>query len=621
MADPITIPDVNATLTVDNVVTDIVHLKLFQEMGEHHDFEIKVDHTKLGIDFFIKPEDRLRLIHKKVVITLKNATDNGHVYVFNGMITEVRSIAEKGDNGKILLIGKSTTWELERGPMMSTFSNTDLEKILKEVTQGVGYISQANLKPAWKSTIDFAIQYRESDWQTIRRLCHQYQERFYFTGTDLFVGPHDEFEYIANLEYEKEIISLEACSRLIPNQFTTYFYERTTNDTLIQDDPGTIENSTFYLDQVTPQSDNLTRVRKPNTPTPALMESMDDLIEHNKRRKVTTGAEMMYIAGRVKTADVFIGRRIKIKMKNKDLGMYRVTKAIHQFAELDKYECYFEAIPVELNYIPTYEVAIPSPQPIETIVMENVDPQGLGRIKVRFPFDTKDCETWMPIMTPEGGNGSQDTTSEAIKNRGYVWIFEKGDHALVSFLDGQDLSNPFVIGSMFHRKNAEKLGGGEGNHIKTITDKSGGQIHFNTDEQGNWGITIHDINGNIMHFDTKGKNITITTPETLTLNSKNMNVNVLEDMTINVQRNWLEQVSGNKNRNVEKDENVLINKNYNIQALNNTIKSEKVSHYIAGDEMEQVAKEVTVHSNRGKILIDGTGKVVIQSKDRIDYGE
>jgi uncharacterized protein involved in type VI secretion and phage assembly len=216
-----------------------------------------------------------------------------------------------------------------------------------------------------------------------------------------------------------------------------------------------------------------------------------------------------------------------------------------------------------------------------------------------------------------GGNGY----GKGPASRGFSFIPELKDSVLVSFLNPQQLAQPFVMGSMFHGANAVKLGGGKGNHIKNIITRSGHTIEFNDNEQGNWGITVKDKNGNMFFMDTKEKNITITTPETLTLNSKYMNINVLKDMTINVQENWLEQVSGNKTRNVGKDEQVVINKDLVTEAKSITSKSVRKTLLTAGDKMEQVAKEITVHSNQGEIVIDGTGKVTIQSKDRIDYGE
>ncbi len=66
------------------------------------------------------------------------------------------------------------------------------------------------------------------------------------------------------------------------------------------------------------------------------------------------------------------------------------------------------------------------------------------------------------------------------------------------------------------------LGGGIDNRVKSIQTRSGHKVIFTEDES----IIITDKSGNEIHLDTTGSNITITAPETMTLNCKNMNINV-----------------------------------------------------------------------------------------------
>jgi uncharacterized protein involved in type VI secretion and phage assembly len=75
-----------------------------------------------------------------------------------------------------------------------------------------------------------------------------------------------------------------------------------------------------------------------------------------------------------------------------------------------------------------------------------------------------------------GGNG----LGLGPASRGFSFIPEVSDSVLVSFLDGQQLSQPVIIGSMFHGANAASLGGGKGNHIKSILTRSGHTIEFIT---------------------------------------------------------------------------------------------------------------------------------------------
>ena len=53
----------------------------------------------------------------------------------------------------------------------------------------------------------------------------------------------------------------------------------------------------------------------------------------------------------------------------------------------------------------------------------------------------------------------------------------------------------------------------------------------------NWGITIKDRNGCALHLDTKGKNIEITAPETMSFTAKNVSINAQENVQIAAKQN------------------------------------------------------------------------------------
>lgn len=510
--------DVKAIVSVDGEKVNYVSLKISQAMGEHHDFELLLDHKTLDTLFFKSPEKQLTLIHSKVICDLQHGDDSGKAYVFSGLVTNVRMIARDGHHGGVLLAGKSKTIDLERGKMMQTYSNTNLKLILDEVT-GSSLCLDADIQPAWKSDIDFAIQCGESDWDFLRRLCRQYNERYFYTGLDLYVGPYPEFPVVP-LEYDVELRSLEIGSRLVANKFTNYYYKRDDHTFLKQDSPADIEGATDWLQQISGRADRLNMGRKPNVPAEAWMPDMGSLIQATQARKVSAGSEMLYIRGECKTCDVNIGRLVDVtfpkSMGGAGVGLYRVYKVCHQFDEAGRYTCTFEAVPADLESLYMPEVPIPTPYPIEAEVFDSDDPKGLGRVKVRFPFDKRQCDAWIPVMSLDaGGNGK----GKGPASRGFCFLPEDGDSVLVSFLNPQQLAQPYVMGSMFHGANAVNLGGGKGNHIKTIRDKSGSEVVMN-DKDGS--IKLFSLVGNsTVLIDGKG-NISLSTPNTITLSSKDL---------------------------------------------------------------------------------------------------
>ncbi len=73
------------------------------------------------------------------------------------------------------------------------------------------------------------------------------------------------------------------------------------------------------------------------------------------------------------------------------------------------------------------------------IVTNNQDPDGLGRVRIRFPWLSDDNETdWARIATMMAGSG-----------RGSFFLPEVGDEVLVAFEHG-DINHPFVIGMLWN---------------------------------------------------------------------------------------------------------------------------------------------------------------------------
>ena len=343
-------PEVKAIVSVDGQLVSFISLKLYQEMSAHHHFELLLDHKLFNEQFFQNADERIKLVNSKVIIDLQHGDDAGKAYVFSGIVVHVRLIATEGDHGYLMLEGASNTIELERGRISQTYSNTNLFTILREITGGCPNLT-SEIIPAWKADIDFSLQYEETDWRYLQRICKQYNERYYYTGLDLYVGPHPEFP-VVDLTYDKELSTFEMCSRLRANQYSEYYYQRETHSTLRQDSPDSIEGAGSTLQQVGKRMDRLTTSRRSNIPVAAYVPDMGSLIEQSNRRKVSTGAEMMYVRGIAKTCDVRIGRLVRIKMAQTaggaDMGVYRVYKVIHELDQTGHYHCDFEALPADL---------------------------------------------------------------------------------------------------------------------------------------------------------------------------------------------------------------------------------------------------------------------------------
>jgi len=150
-------------------------------------------------------------------------------------------------------------------------------------------------------------------------------------------------------------------------------------------------------------------------------------------------------------------------------------------------------------------------------VVQNKDPEGLGRVKVRFPWrEQADESQWARLAMPMAGNG-----------RGTWFLPEVGDEVLVA-CDAERVEHPYVLGSLWNGQDPPPETNSDGkNDIRKIRSRSGHEIIFDDGAQGSIDIHLSDNKrkvrldpDGIVINDDKGNQIEIkSTPGTLTVKS------------------------------------------------------------------------------------------------------
>ncbi len=108
--------------------------------------------------------------------------------------------------------------------------------------------------------------------------------------------------------------------------------------------------------------------------------------------------------------------------------------------------------------------------PVTAEVVDNVDPQKMGRVRVAYRWHTgQDQTNWARLLTPHAGNG-----------RGFMFVPEIGDEVLVDFERG-DPERPFVVGSLWNGKDQQPEVTPK-NTAKRLITRSGNTIQLLDDE-------------------------------------------------------------------------------------------------------------------------------------------
>lgn len=144
------------------------------------------------------------------------------------------------------------------------------------------------------------------------------------------------------------------------------------------------------------------------------------------------------------------------------------------------------------------------------VVTNNQDSEGLGRVKVSFPWLADGHEShWARIATPMAG-----------KDRGLYFLPEVDDEVLVIFEHGR-VECPFVLGALWNGKDSAPAKNSDGdNNLRVIRSRSGHTITLD-DTEGAARITIADsTQKNTVVFDSAANSIAVTSEKDLVLKAK-----------------------------------------------------------------------------------------------------
>jgi uncharacterized protein involved in type VI secretion and phage assembly len=144
------------------------------------------------------------------------------------------------------------------------------------------------------------------------------------------------------------------------------------------------------------------------------------------------------------------------------------------------------------------------------IVTNNKDDEGLGRVKVKFPWLSETDESyWARVLTPMAG-----------KQRGLYFLPEVDDEVLVAF-DRGDISSPYILGGLWNGQDKPPESNTDGkNNLRVIKSRSGHQIILDDTENAEK-ITICDKTGkNQIVIDSKNNAISIEGEKDISIKAK-----------------------------------------------------------------------------------------------------
>lgn len=502
-------------------------LQLDQYIDRHHELRIRLLHVaqESTSSDFADPAPFAGFLGKTIGVTI---APQGTVVAaslemqFVGIVTRVDLENSIDALNSVLITAHSPTVVLDAATRDAFFYEQKASDIITAVLQKHSITLGSNA--ATSSTLKFCVQYGETDYRFVRRLAGA-NGLFAFYDGQRFSTAKASGSSPQELTWRQSLgaFSLGLGTAAYQYEGTSWDYERKNP---ISSQPsaaapslsGVLKKSVDASKQVYTKASTA-----PIQPVAPDARSLDQVME---ARKGTRLGQMILCEGTSVVPAVAVGKCVRITGMGSAIdGTYWVNEVTHTFDESGQYANTFRATPVDMANPYNSPTLPPVSQIQSALVTNNDDPDGLGRVKVKFPWMDQNETPFIRIAFPDAGN-----------ERGWFLIPEVDDEVLVAYEQG-DPDHPVVIGCLYNGVDKPAVAGGsflDGGavSIKEFKTRNGNIIRF-TDKNGDEQLEILQKDGkNAITMKVNGPSIMIESKDgDITIKGKNL---VLDGQSINL---------------------------------------------------------------------------------------
>ena len=572
---------------------------LEQKTNAHDTFSIIVPDDALDTYEGFVMENSKKLLGKKISLSYwQYGSEN---QVFSGIVTGLKNRKESG-YGKLVITGHSPSILLENGRADRSFEQLSLSQIVKEI--GVNYPQEGKIHAEEQElnvrrVLPYTVQSQESDFGFIQRLATRYGEYFYYNGKELIFG--NKAEPVLELSEGRELIELEFELGLKAQGFSGLAYDAEKGES-IQHNAQEVQTEwkENALQAVAVQASKQLFGNVPKSVFSGSEKSQE--LEEMLLKEKENRESLIWVRGRSRDSRLKNGSRAKLTdINGRAMETYRIVEIKHYYNG-DEY--YNEFVGVSDVLHPPYQNSGAFPKSHEQMgrVVENADPLGLGRVRVQMMWQEAGSEKtpWIRLLQPHSGSG-----------KGFYFVPEIGEEVLVGF-QGGNAEKPYVIGTQYNGK--EKSGyADKENNIKAVHTRSGNRLLLN-DETGD--VSLESQKGQTIAIFYGNGNIEIKAPETMTLNAKNLNINVSQNMTTNVGMNASENVSMNKTTSIGLVNLLNVGADFMTNVVGNLLEFIQGNRESESEERKEIAKSVSISSTEDNVKIHASKNISKHSGEK-----
>jgi Rhs element Vgr protein len=372
---------------------------------------------------------------------------------------------------------------------------------------------EPKIDPAYRETLSYIVQYKETAWQFIKRLAASYGEWLFYNGQQLILGAPQGSAI--NMVYGMHLSRFTLSMQAQPLNFQLLAYDYMNHEvyrSVAKPDSG-YGNGSLWDHQVMEKSQLLFSLQ-PKQWHNRYVTNKKQLDDSIAIQATARSSNMVRCNGSSDVPGIQPGGMIHVKGKNvynnndELYGAFTIISIQHVCDGQGHYNNQFVAVPATVKAPPVQPFIEPRCESQSALVTDNYDPKGLGRIRVRFHWMNGNERTpWLRVTTPHAGSG-----------KGLFVMPEIDEEVIVAF-EGDNPVKPYVIGSVYHGK-AKCNFSTEQNDLKVFQSRSGNKILLD-DKAGS--ILIEDKDGNHLKLDGAGA-VQITSKESVVLRCGNATI-------------------------------------------------------------------------------------------------
>ena len=512
----------SCAVTIDGsrIEYDIAEVELRQYIDRHHVLQIKIRE---------RAEDTTRdvstyagFLGKAASLTIEptgGVVESSRSLTFVGVVTRIDQSNDIDSINVTTIEAHSPTIAMDgarRNAFFRDQSGSDIiGAIVRDYPITVGNIESTSAR------MSFCVQHRQTDFDFVMQLA---------TGAGLFAH-YDGQEFLATKPSSSGAVELTWRETLgafsiglgtKSQEFTArvYNYEQTKayeQDTKSVQSQASLSN----LTRKSPDASSEIYTKPGFSTVPKVVNdarSLDDalLFEKNRAR-----GRMITCHGHSSVPEVKVGKCIHVRGLGDIDGHYLVLAVTHNFSSTGSYHNEFVCCPLDIAY-PTYQSkGAPATQLQSAVVVDNNDPDQLGRIKVKFHWLEGEETPWVRVLTPHAG-----------ADYGSYVIPEIDDEVLVGYEFGSP-NYPIVLGSLYNSDAPPQADAvNPENEVKQFLTKGGNLIKI-TDTSGEEEIAISTKGGdNKLVLNMSGPSITIESKGDISIKGANVTVEADQEITI-----------------------------------------------------------------------------------------